>query len=109
MKDLGALYDYIIKNYNNFSNIKYTDPEIVVVFHDELKMKVVLKEYFDFYFNDIFYYHVDWQDVKDMIDDIFTNTYAFCEQNKKIKIVGLKNFQDKMTYRHVWTIKKTDK
>ena len=63
--------------------------------------------YFSSYFNNIFYYNVDWQDIKDTIDDFLTNQYAFCEQNKKIKIIRLKDFYNNTNYNHVWTIEKT--
>ncbi len=107
MKNLLTLYQYIINKYDNYQTIKYTETEIIIGFHDELEMKIQLQGFYNIYFNNIFYYNVDWQDIKDTIDDFLTNQYAFCEQNKKIKIIRLKDFYNNTNYNHVWTIEKT--
>ena len=107
MRDIFTLYQYIKNTYDNYQSIKYTDKEMIVQFHDEFEMKICLQDYFNIYFNDIFYYNVDWQDIKDTIDDFFINQYAFCEQNKKLKIVSLKDFHVNANYNHVWTTEKT--
>lgn len=107
MKNLPTLYQYIINKYDNYQTIKYTETEIIIGFHDELEMKIQLQGFYNIYFNNIFYYNVDWQDIKDTIDDFLTNQYAFCEQNKKIKIIRLKDFYNNTNYNHVWTIEKT--
>ena len=107
MKNLLTLYQYIINKYDNYQTIKYTETEIIIGFHDELEMQIQLQGFYNIYFNNIFYYNVDWQDIKDTIDDFLTNQYAFCEQNKKIKIIRLKDFYNNTNYNHVWTIEKT--
>ena len=109
MKNLLTLYQYIINKYDNYQTIKYTETEIIIGFHDELEMKIQLQGFYNIYFNNIFYYNVDWQDIKDTIDDFLTNQYAFCEQNKKIKIIRLKDFYNNTNYNHVWTIEKSMK
>ena len=107
MQDILTLYQYIKSKYDRCSKIKHTGKEIVVKFHDEFEMKICLQDYFNIYFNDIFYYNVDGQDIKDTIDDFLTNQYAFCEQNKKLKIMKLKDFDVNTKYNHVWTIERT--
>ena len=107
MKNLLTLYQYIINKYDNYQTIKYTETEIIIGLHYELEMKIQLQGFYNIYFNNIFYYNVDWQDIKDTIDDFLTNQYAFCEQNKKIKIIRLKDFYNNTNYNHVWTIEKT--
>lgn len=107
MQDLLSLYQYIKNKYDNYQAIKYTEKEIIVGFYDEFTMKIRLQGFYNIYFNDIFYYGVDWQDIKDTIDDFLSNQYAFCEQNKKLKIIRLKDFHENTNYNHVWTIEKT--
>lgn len=107
MRDIFELYQYIKDKYHNYQKIEYTDTEILIVFHDELEMKIRVQNYYNFYFNNIFYYNLDWQDVKDAIDDIFTNQYSFCEKDKKLKIINLKDFHRHTNYNHIWTIEKT--
>ena len=107
MKNLLTLYQYIINKYDNYQTIKYTETEIIIGFHDELEMKIQLQGFYNIYFNNIFYYNVDWQDIKDTIDDFLTNQYAFCEQNKKLKNMKLKDFDVNTKYNHVWTIERT--
>ncbi len=107
MQDILALYQYIKSKYDRCQKIEYTDKEIIIKFHNEFEMKICLQDYFNIYFNDIFYYNVDWQDIKDTIDDFLTNQYAFCEQNKKINIVNLNKIPNYTKYNHVWTIEKT--
>lgn len=107
MQDLLTVYKYIKNKYNNYKKIKYIETEILIIFHDKFEMKIREQNYFNFYFNNIFYYNIDWQDVKDTIDDIFTNQYVFCEQNKKLKIMYLKDFYNDTKYNHIWTIEKT--
>ena len=67
MRDIFELYQYIKNKYHNYQKIEYTDTEIIIVFHDELEMKIIVQNYYNFYFNNIFYYNLDWQDVKDAI------------------------------------------
>lgn len=107
MQDLFTLYQYIKNKYNNYKTIEYTEKELIVVFYEEFIMKIQLKGFYRIYFNDIFYYEVDWQDIKDTIDDFLLHQYAFCEQNKKLKIISLKDFHMNVNYNHVWTIEKT--
>lgn len=107
MQDLYTLYQYIKNKYDNFQTIKYTGTEIIISFHSEFEMKIRLQDFYNIYFNDIFYYNVDWQDIKDTVDDFLTNQYAFCEQNKKLKIMKLKEFDVNTKYNHVWTIERT--
>lgn len=106
MRDIFELYQYIKNKYHNYQKIEYTDTEIIIVFHDELEMKIIVQNYYNFYFNNIFYYNLDWQDVKDAIDDIFTNKYAFCEQKGKLKVIYLNDYHESKDYKHVWTIEK---
>lgn len=107
MQDLLTLYQYIKNKYDNYQTIKYTETEIIIGFHDKLEMKIRLQGFYNIYFNNIFYYNVDWQDIKDTIDDFLTNQYAFCEQNKKLKIIRFKDLHEDTNYSHVWTIEKT--
>ena len=96
MRDIFELYQYIKNKYHNYQKIEYTDTEIIIVFHDELEMKIIVQNY----------YNLDWQDVKDAIDDIFTNQYAFCEQKGKLKVIYLNDYHESKDYKHVWTIEK---
>ena len=107
MQELLTLYEYIRSKYNNYQTIKCTSSEIVVVFHNEFEMKILLQNFYNVYFNGIFYYSVDWQDIKDTIDDVFTNNYVFCQKNNKLKIVSLKDYRENAHYTHAWTIEKT--
>lgn len=109
MQDIFELYQYIKDKYHNYQKIEHTETEILIVFHDEFEMKIKIKNYYNFYFNNIFYYNLDWQDVKEFVDDIFANQYAFCEKGKKLKIISLKdyNVNTSYDYNHVWTIERT--
>ncbi|MBO5045450.1 MAG: hypothetical protein J6C93_01095 [Clostridia bacterium] len=107
MQDIITIYQYIKSKYDRYQKIKYTDKDIIIKFHDEFEMKISLQNYFNIYFNDIFYYNVDWQDIKDTIDDFFSNQYAFCEKNNKLKIIKLKDYNVNANDNHVWTIEKT--
>ena len=106
MQDLLSLYLYIKNKYHNYQMIEYSEMEISIVFHGALEMKIRLEGYFGIYFNNIFYYDVEWQDIRDTIDDFFTNQYAICEKNKKLKIVKKEKFCENGKYNHVWTIEK---
>ena len=107
MKDFFSLCQYIKNQYSNYKTIEYTETELKVVFHEDFVMKIQLQGFYRIYFNDIFYYEVDWQDIKDTIDDFLSHQYAFCEQNNKIKIISLKDYNENTNYNHVWTIEKT--
>lgn len=107
MQDIFELYQYLKDNYHNYKKIIHTEKEILIVFHDEFEMKIKVQNYFNLYFNNIFYYNLDWQDVKDTIDDLLNNHYAFCEKNNKIKIVKLEELCNSAKYTHIWTIEKT--
>lgn len=106
MQDLLSLYLYIKNKYRGYQAIDYSETEILIVFHDALEMKVRFDGYFDVYFNNIFYYDVEWQDIQDTIDDFFTNQYVICEKNKKLKVVKKEKFRVNGKYDHVWTIEK---
>lgn len=109
MQDILTLYQYIKNKYSNYKKIEYTETELIVVFHDEFEMKIKVRNYYNFYFNNIFYYNLYWQDVKEFIDDIFANQYAFCEKEKKLKIISLKDYKvnTSYVYNRVWTIERT--
>ena len=55
MQDLLSLYLYIKNKYHNYQTIEYSEPEILIVFHGALEMKIRLEGYFGLYFNNIFY------------------------------------------------------
>lgn len=106
MQNLFTLYQYIKNKYHNYQKIKYTETELMIVFYNEFEMKIRLQGYYAVFFNDIFYYDIDWQDIKDTIDDVFTGKYAFCERNGKIKIIDLNDYHESKNYNHVWTIER---
>ena len=106
MQDLLTLYQYIKDKYNNYQAIKYTTTEITIVFYKGFEMKIQLKGFYNIYLNDMFYYNVDWQDIKDTIDDFLTNKYVFCEQNNKLKVTRIENYRENTKYNHIWTIEK---
>lgn len=107
MQDILALYRYIKNKYDNYQMIHLTDIEIKIDFHDDFEMRIRLQGFYGIYFNNIFYYNVDWQDIQDTVDDFLTNQYAFCVRNKKLEILKLCDFYDDTKYDHVWTIEKT--
>ena len=112
MREIIELYTYIRDNYNrNYSDIICKDNEILIVFHKEFKMKVSLCGLYKVYFNDIFYYDIDSQDVVDTINDFFTNSYIFCEVKKRkksiIKIVPVDSYTDSYEIINAWSTLKT--
>ena len=104
MHDIFTLYQYVITKYHNYQAIKCTEKEIIIVFHDEFEMKIQLQGLYDIFFNNYFYYSVDWQDIKDTVDDFLTNKYVFYIQNNKLKI---KDYRENIKCNHAWTIEKT--
>ena len=106
MQDVFMLYQYLKNKYDNYKTITYSEKEIIVSFYDEFVMKIRLQGFYNIYFNDILYYGVDWQDIKDTLDDFLSNQYAFCEQNRELKIIKLKDLNDTTNYTHIWTIEK---
>lgn len=107
MDELFSLYEYIKGTYDSYQEIKYTGTEIIVRFHDEFEMEIRLQNAYNIYFNNFFYYNIDWQDMKDTIDEIMTNQYVFCERRKKIKVFEADKFIKHKKYNHIWTIKET--
>lgn len=106
MRDILALYRYIADNYDNYREIKLAGEEISVVFYDGFEMKIKEQNFFNFYFNDIFFYGIDWQDVKGTIDEFFTDKCVFCEKNRKFKVIYAEDYRENNKFDRVWTIKK---
>lgn len=103
-KNLFTLYQYIKNKYDNYQDIKYSETEIIIVFYDELEMRISEQKYFNLYFNNIFYYNVDWQDIKDTLDDFFSNKCVICLKKNRIKIFYLSDYKANNDFTHVWTI-----
>ena len=114
MHEVIELYNYICEKYsNNYSNIICSRNSIQIVFHAEFCLKIVLERFCMIYFNDIFYYDIDYQDIVDAIDDFMSNRYIFCEAKKRkksvIRIVPIENYKDDPHIIRAWSIGKTVK
>lgn len=114
MSEVVELYNYIYEKYgNNYSNIICSHNTIQIVFYAEFSIKIVLENFCMIYFNDIFYYDIDYQDIVDVIDDFMSNRYIFCETKKRkktaIRIVPIENYRDDTHIIRAWSIRKTVK
>lgn len=91
---IEELYAELIKidNLNNKSSLE--DGKIIISFHKGFILKIVLKNYFDVYFNDTFYYSIEDQDILESLLDIIKSNYIFVERKnivKKNKVLLLTN------------------
>lgn len=91
---IEELYAELIKidNLNNKSSLE--DGKIIISFHKGFILKIVLKNYFDLYFNDTFYYSIEDQDILESLIDIIKSNYIFVERKnivKKNKVLLLTN------------------
>ena len=91
---IEELYAELIKidNLNNKSSL--WDGKIIISFHKGFILKIVLKNYFDVYFNDTFYYGIEDQDILESLIDIIKSNYIFVERKnivKKNKVLLLTN------------------
>lgn len=91
---IEELYAELIKidNLNNKSSLE--DGKIIISFHKGFILKIVLKNYFDVYFNDTFYYSIEDQDILESLIDIIKSNYIFVERKnivKKNKVLLLTN------------------
>ena len=106
MQDLLTLYRYIQENYSHYQEIEYTGAKIVVTFYTGFEMEIRLQGLYNLYFNGMLYYSIDWQDIKDTIDDFLTDQYVFCQRSNKIRVVKLEDFHENTKCNHAWTIQK---
>lgn len=114
MSEVIELHNYICEKYgNHYSSISCNHNMIQIVFHAEFSMTIVLERFCMIYFNDIFYYDIDYQDIVDAIDDFMSNHYIFCETKKRrksvVKIVPIENYREDPHIIRAWSIFKTVK
>lgn len=107
MKDIDNLYQYIVKSYFNYQSILQKENEIIITFHNEFEIKIKLQSFYKIYFNNIFYYDIDCQDIVETIDDLFTKKYAFCKQKNRIKIIEIEKLHDSTKFINIWTTERT--
>ncbi len=109
VESIVGLYEYIKENYCFQIELR-NEKELFVFFQKDFIMTITFCNIYKLYFNNIFYYDVDIQDIIDTINDIFSNTYIFCivkhKPKNRIKVVSLEKYRDNNNIINAWTIDK---
>ena len=110
--ELGKLCSYIKTEFPAFP-VVYENGVLSVPFRDDFAMKIRFNGFYLLYFNDLFDYDVDEQDIREYVKEILSDRYVFYTVKRwrkpRLKVVPKEQYKDAPRVLRAWTIEKTIK
>lgn len=97
MKSIKELYIELNKIQRITNVLSLKDDVISINFHSDFILTIKQNIYFDIFFNNVFYYNIEDQDILGSLMDIIQNDYIFIERKnifgkKKISMISEREF-----------------
>lgn len=82
---IEKLYDKLVIFSELYDKVLLKDNVISISFHSDFVLRIEFDKYFNVYFNDIFYYNIDDQDILETLTDIIRRNHIFIERKRAFR------------------------
>lgn len=103
MEEIGSnkeLFEKLSRLESLKGRINFDNGTILISFHDNFQLSIILNNYYKVYINDVFYYDIEGQDIFESIEEIANDKWIFVDKidllhKRKIVLISKNEFDKK--------------